>query len=80
MGPGGTALDQVAEPFGFYVSADYQLARRWFFGGRFDRSERPENAGLRDTGGSLLLTYWPSEFSQIRGQLADKLRGTPDGE
>ena len=24
---------------------------------------------LRDTGGSLLLTYWPSEFSQIRGQL-----------
>jgi len=24
---------------------------------------------LQDTGGSLLLTYWPSEFSQIRGQL-----------
>jgi hypothetical protein len=24
---------------------------------------------LMDTGGSLLLTYWPSEFSQIRGQL-----------
>ena len=23
----------------------------------------------QDTGGSLLLTYWPSEFSQIRGQL-----------
>jgi hypothetical protein len=24
---------------------------------------------LQDTGGSILLTYWPSEFSQIRGQL-----------
>lgn len=24
---------------------------------------------LQDTGGSLLLTYWPSEFSQVRGQL-----------
>ena len=24
---------------------------------------------LTDTGGSLLVTYWPSEFSQIRGQL-----------
>ena len=23
----------------------------------------------QDTGGSLVLTYWPSEFSQIRGQL-----------
>ena len=24
---------------------------------------------LQDTGGSLVLSYWPSEFSQIRGQL-----------
>ena len=30
----------LAKPFGYYVSADYQLARRWFLGGRFDRSER----------------------------------------
>jgi hypothetical protein len=59
----------VEKPFGYYVSGDYQLNRRWFVGGRFDRSERNTNAGLRDTGGSLVLTYWPSEFSQIRGQL-----------
>jgi hypothetical protein len=52
-------------------------------GGRFDRSERLGNsvantpqlnpllntALFQDTGGSLVLTYWPSEFSQIRGQL-----------
>jgi hypothetical protein len=58
-------------PFGYYVSADYQFARRWFAGARFDRSERLENAIrlLQDTGGSLVLTYWPSEFSQIRAQL-----------
>ena len=24
---------------------------------------------MRDTGQSLTLTYWPSEFSQVRGQL-----------
>ncbi len=24
---------------------------------------------LQDTGGSLVLTYWPCEFSQIRAQL-----------
>ena len=59
----------VAKPFGFYVSGDYQLGRRWFLGARFDQSERHENAALQDTGGSLILTYWPSEFSQIRGQL-----------
>ncbi len=72
-------------PFGYYVSGEYQLGRRWFLGGRFDRSERgaclptiPSTTAacgpvipsplLQDTGGSALLTYWPSEFSQIRGQ------------
>ena len=58
-------------PFGFYVSGDYQFARRWFAGGRFDRSERIGTLPvlLQDTGGSAVLTYWPSEFSQIRAQL-----------
>jgi hypothetical protein len=76
----------LTKPFGFYVSGDYQFARRWFLGGRFDRSQRgaclptnpdtepcnlplPSTSLLQDTGGSLVLTYWPSEFSQIRGQL-----------
>ena len=62
-------MSTVATPHGFYVSGDYQFARRWFFGARFDRSERLNNARLQDTGGSLVLTYWPSEFSQIRAQL-----------
>jgi len=54
--------------FGYYASADYQFARRWFVGGRFDSSDRAFNAALNDKGGSLVLTYWPSEFAQIRGQ------------
>jgi hypothetical protein len=53
---------------GYYVSGDYQFARRWFAGGRLDRSSRATDAALVDTGGSLLLTFWPSEFSQVRGQ------------
>jgi hypothetical protein len=57
-----------ADAFGAYVSADYQFARRWFVGARYDYSERAENAALSDEGGSLLLTWWPSEFSQVRGQ------------
>ena len=54
--------------WGMYASADYQFGRRWFVGGRYDRSNRPNDDLLVDTGGSLVLTYWPSEFSQVRGQ------------
>jgi hypothetical protein len=54
--------------FGFYASGDFQFARRWFVGGRVDQSDRPFNSHLNDKGGSLVLTYWPSEFAQIRGQ------------
>jgi hypothetical protein len=57
-----------AKAFGTYVSAEYQFARRWFSGVRLDRSERADDASLVDKGASALLTYWPSEFSQIRGQ------------
>jgi hypothetical protein len=83
-----SAQNVIRTPFGFYVSGDYQLGRRWFLGARFDRSQRvcglptnpltvdncaqffqPFRSLLRDNGGSLLVTYWPSEFSQIRGQL-----------
>jgi hypothetical protein len=54
--------------FGGYVSGEYQLTRRLFAGARYDTSERATDSALKDTSGSLLLTYWPSEFSQVRGQ------------
>ena len=54
--------------FGFYASGDFQFARRWFAGVRFDDSDRAFNSHLNDKGGSVVLTYWPSEFAQVRGQ------------
>lgn len=54
--------------FGLYASADYQFRRRWFAGGRLDWAERARDASVRDRGLSAVLTYWPSEFSQVRGQ------------
>jgi hypothetical protein len=54
--------------FGFYTSADYQFGRRWFGGGRFDYSDRSRFDNLTDTGAAATLTYWPSEFSQLRGE------------
>jgi hypothetical protein len=60
--------NNVQTPYGYFVSGDYQFARRWFAGVRLDRSGRALNALQTDTGGSAILTYWPSEFSQVRGQ------------
>ena len=61
-------LSMEQRAFGFYTSVDYQLGRRWFMGGRYDYSERSRFASMNDKGGSLVLTYWPSEFNQVRGQ------------
>lgn len=60
--------DSVERAFGFYTAADYRLSRRWTVSGRYDRSGRADNPLLTDSGFSPVLTYWPSEFSQIRGQ------------
>jgi hypothetical protein len=65
-----TGLDDGASAtsLGWYAGAEYQFARRWFAGARLDYSERAFEPSLVDKGGSLLLTFWPSEFSQVRGQ------------
>jgi hypothetical protein len=65
---GQQPLGEDVSSFGMYASGDYQFARRWFAGLRFDRSARADDSSLVDQGPSVLLTYWPSEFSQIRGQ------------
>ncbi|HSL21298.1 MAG TPA: hypothetical protein VK886_07175 [Vicinamibacterales bacterium] len=60
--------DEATTAFGMYVGGEYQFARRWFAGARYDVAERAFEPSLRDKGGSLLLTFWPSEFSQVRAQ------------
>lgn len=62
---GGTSGERA---FGYYGSGEYQFARRWFAGARYDRSAQALDPSLVDTGGSFLVTFWPSEFNQIRGQ------------
>ena len=62
------AFFQTQHAFGMYSYAEYRVNRRWTVGGRFDRSGHATDARLTDSGFSGILTYWPSEFSQIRGQ------------
>lgn len=60
--------DLHAAGFGAYGLAEYQFARRWYAGVRADRSARVLDDALVDTGVSFFMTFWPTEFSQIRGQ------------
>ena len=61
-------LDGLQSAAGLYLSGDYQAGRRWFTGVRLDRSAHATDASLTDTGASFIVTYWPSEFSQVRAQ------------
>jgi len=68
---------------GFYASLDYQLGQRWFTGIRLDRADHEPafdafDAFRRDKGVSATLTFWPSEFSQIRGQFRRTRYGNLD--
>ena len=54
--------------FGLYGLGEYQFARRWYAGARFDRSARLLDPDSKDHGGAVFLTFWPTEFSQIRTQ------------
>ena len=71
--PGGTQ-----NAVGWYVSGEYQLARRWWIGVRGESSEHADNVAVRDTGGAATLTFWPSEFSQLRGELRRRRFGGPN--
>jgi len=59
--------DQTA--LGWYAAGDYRFARRWFLGARYESAEHADDDSLRDTGVAGILTFWPSEFSQLRAEL-----------
>jgi hypothetical protein len=65
---------------GYYLFGQYQLGRRWFAGFRHDESDHADDATLRDRGNSVVLTFWPSEFSQIRAQARQIRYDLPTGK
>jgi len=60
--------DATQSAVGGYGYLEYQFARRWTAGLRYDNSQRADAPWLRDTGGSFILTFKPSEFSLVRAQ------------
>jgi hypothetical protein len=74
-----TAVGPTVRASGWYLHGQYQLGRRWYAGYRHDESDHAENANLHDHGDSAILTYWPSEFSQLRAQLRRNRYERPEG-
>ncbi|MGZ5427687.1 MAG: hypothetical protein ACXWFS_01630, partial [Thermoanaerobaculia bacterium] len=64
---------------GWYLHGQYQLGRRWYAGYRHDEADHADDAERRDRGDSAILTFWPSEFSQLRGQLRRNSYDRPAG-
>jgi len=62
------AADGSFDAVGGYGYLEYQFGRRWTAGVRYDNSERAQEPGLRDEGGSFILTFKPSEWSLVRAQ------------
>jgi len=48
--------------WGMYSAAEYQFARKWKFGLRYDDTELPEDSSQHERGYSGYLTYLQSEF------------------
>jgi len=48
--------------WGMYSSMEYQFARQWKFGVRYDTTELPNQASQHERGYSAYLTYLQSEF------------------
>lgn len=71
-------LPSLQRAFGGYASLDYGFTRRWFVGGRDDWAERADTAVVQDRGQSAVLTFCPSELSQVRGQYRRTRYGDDD--
>lgn len=61
---------------GGFSFVDFQFARRWHIGGRYDYTQSPDSEA-HTTGGLGFLTFAPSEFSLL--SLQGKATRRPDG-
>jgi hypothetical protein len=66
--PALTLLQETLTSMGGYSYLEYQYARRWRVGGRYDRTVSRETGGPEQWAGSVVLRIQPSEFQEIRVQ------------
>ncbi|HZE88894.1 MAG TPA: hypothetical protein VE404_05060, partial [Verrucomicrobiae bacterium] len=51
---------------GGYTYVEGQFTKRWRLGGRYDRTDLPDDASARESGGALVVRFVPSEFQELR--------------
>jgi len=61
--------DGTQNATGWYMSGEYQFARRWWVGARGESSQVAVDAAIKNRGAAATLTFNPSEFTQFRGEL-----------
>jgi hypothetical protein len=61
-------VDTIQDAMGWFASGEYQFAKRWSSGLRYEWSERADDETLHDRGEALLLSFSPSEFSKLRAE------------
>lgn len=54
---------------GVFTHVEYQFARRWRAGARYDYTQLPDDRARHEKGGLAYLTFMPSEFSLLSLQL-----------
>ena len=60
---------------GWFLSGEYQFSKRWWVGVRGEAAQHADNSAIKDTGTAATLTFWPSEFSQLRAELRQRRYG-----
>lgn len=72
-----SALSSITS-MGLYSHLEYQFARRWRVGGRYDWTESPTDNSRHDQGGLLYLSFSQSEFSRmsLQGRRVRRADGT----
>jgi hypothetical protein len=75
----GALPDQVRH--GAFAWVDYQFARRWHLGARYDWSDRLDDPETTPATGELgFLTFTPSEFSLVSVQVRHRALENDDSE
>jgi len=66
--------------WGVYSSVKDRLGPGWLISGRFDYSQFPWNNDLHETGFTVALDWWQSEFVFFRGQISYIDRNFDEGD
>lgn len=66
---GGVLVPSTVSSLGGYTYLEWQLAKRWRIGGRYDLSGFPDAEPDRERAVSALVRVQPSEFQELRFQI-----------